>query len=53
MKKNFTFINKNEPVIIRITADTFEEAEQMFFDIVKSDYGWMVDDEDGEEVLND
>lgn len=53
MKKNFTFINKNEPIIVTITADTFEEAERILFETVKDDYGWRVDDEDGEEILDD
>ena len=44
------FVNKNEPVIVTITASNFEEAEELLFYIVKSDYGWRVEDEEGEEV---
>lgn len=44
------FVNKNEPVIVTITASNFEEAELILFETVKSDYGWYVDDEEGEEI---
>lgn len=46
--KTFTFYQKNSSVIITLSAPNFEEAEELLFETVKSDYGWRVDDEDGE-----
>ena len=48
--RNFVFVNKNEPVTLSIRADNFEEAEELLFYIVKNDYGWYVESEEGEEV---
>ena len=47
--KTFIFIQKNSSVIVTLSAPNFEEAEKVLFDTVKDNYGWRVEDEDGEE----
>lgn len=44
--KTYTFSNKNEPITIIISANSFEEAEEMLFSTVKSNYGWRFDSEE-------
>ena len=47
--KTFVFIQKNSSVIVTLSAKNLKEAEKELFDTVKYDYGWYVEDEDGEE----
>lgn len=47
--KTYTFYQKNSSAILTLTANTFEEAEEELKEIVKSTYGWRVEDEEGEE----
>lgn len=47
--KTFVFTQKNSGVVIVITAEDFTEAEQILNDTVKDNYGWRVDNEEGEE----
>lgn len=47
--KTFHFCQKNSSVIVTLSATDFEEAEQELFNTVKDDYGWRVEDEDGED----
>lgn len=49
MSKTFNFYQKNSSATVSLSANSFEEAEQELFNIVKDDYGWRVDDEDGED----
>ena len=49
MSKTFHFYNKNSSVNVTLSADSFEEAEEILFDHVKDNYGWRVDDEEGED----
>jgi hypothetical protein len=46
--RTFNFYDKNEPIFIALSANTFEEAEIILFETVKSNYGWRVEDIDGE-----
>ena len=46
--RTFNFYHKNEPISIALSANTFEEAEIILFETVKSSYGWRVEDIDGE-----
>lgn len=45
---NYTFNHKNAPVSILISAESYIEAEKILKDIVKDDYGWRIEDENGE-----
>lgn len=47
--KTFIFTQKNSRVVIVITAEDFTEAEQILNDTVRDNYGWRVDNEEGEE----
>jgi hypothetical protein len=47
--KTFVFHQKNGNASVILSAENFKEAELALFDIVKSDYGWRVEDEDGED----
>lgn len=47
--KTFIFIQKNNSVVVSLSAESFEEAEKLLFETVVSDYGWKVENEDGEE----
>ena len=47
--RTFHFYQKNSSVRVTLSANDLEEAEEVLFDHVKSDYGWRVEDEDGEE----
>lgn len=47
--KTFIFIHKHSSAIMTISAPTFKEAEEELFSLLKSDYGWYVEDEEGEE----
>jgi hypothetical protein len=47
MSKTFNFYQKNSSATVSLSADSFKEAEQELFNLVKDDYGWRVDDEDG------
>jgi type II secretory pathway component PulL len=49
MARTFHFYQKNSSVRVTLSADNFEEAEKELFETVKSDYGWRVEDEDGDE----
>ena len=46
----YTFIQKNSSIIIIIKANSFEEAEKLLFETIIDNYGWRVDDEEGEEI---
>lgn len=46
--KTYIFNNKNQPITITISANSFEEAEEILFSIVNSDYGWRFDSEEDE-----
>ena len=47
--KTFNFYQKNSSVCVTLSADNFEEAEEILFDHVKSSYGWRVEDEHGKD----
>jgi hypothetical protein len=47
--KTFQFIQKNSGIIVIISANSFEEAEVILFNTVKDNYGWRVNNEEGEE----
>ena len=47
--KTFKFVQKNSLITIILSAESFEEAEWLLFETVKEDYGWRVENEDGEE----
>lgn len=47
--RTFIFYQKNSSAILTLSANTFEEAEEELKEIVKSTYGWRVEDEKGEE----
>ena len=47
--KTFVFIQKNSSVVVSLSAESFEEAEKLLFETVISDYGWKVENEEGEE----
>ncbi len=47
--KTFMFTQKNSSVTVILSADNIDEAEEILFDTVQSDYGWRVDNEEGEE----
>ena len=49
----FTFYQKNSSAILTLSADTLEEAEKELKEIVEDDYGWRVDDEEGEDPDED
>ena len=49
--KTFRFVQKNSAIIVIITANSFEEAENILFETVKDNYGWRVDNKEGEENL--
>jgi hypothetical protein len=51
--RTYHFYQKNSSVNVFLTADSFEEAEEILFDHVKDSYGWRCDDEDGEEEDED
>jgi hypothetical protein len=53
MSKTFNFYQKNSSATVSLSADSFKEAEQELFNLVKDDYGWRVDDEDGEDEEDD
>lgn len=46
--KTYIFSNKNQPITITISANSFEEAKEILFSIVKSDYGWRFNSEEEE-----
>lgn len=46
--RSFQFVQKNSGVIVIISAKTFEEAEIILIETVKDNYGWRVDNEEGE-----
>lgn len=47
--KTFIFTQKNSSISITISAENFEEAEEILNDTVKDNYGWRVNDEEGED----
>jgi hypothetical protein len=47
--KTFIFIHKNSSAIVTLSAPTYKEAEAELFELVKDNYGWRVEDEDGED----
>jgi hypothetical protein len=47
--RTFQFTNKNAPIIIFISAKSFEEAKIILFETVKSNYGWRFDNKEEEE----
>ena len=46
--RTYIFVNKNEPIIITISASSFTEAEEILFSTVKISYGWRLDSEEEE-----
>jgi len=49
MARTFHFYQKNSSVCVTLSADSFEEAEKELFETVKDNYGWRVNDEEGDE----
>lgn len=47
--RTFTFTQKNSGIAIILSAGNLEEAEIILEDTVKDNYGWRVEDEEGEE----
>ena len=47
--KTFTFYQKNSSAVLTLSSSSFENAENLLFETVQSDYGWRCDDEEGEE----
>lgn len=47
--KTFTFYQKNSGVCVTLSAPDIEEAEEILFATVQSNYGWRCDDEEGED----
>lgn len=46
--KTFQFAQKNTGVVVIISAGSFEQAEEILFETVRDNYGWRVDNKDGE-----
>jgi hypothetical protein len=47
--KTFNFYQKHGNVRITLSANNFDEAEEILMDTVQGDCGWRVEDEDGED----
>lgn len=47
--RTFVFTQKNSSLVIVVSAKDFTEAEQILDNTVKDNYGWRVDNEEGEE----
>lgn len=45
--KTFVFFNKHSSVVISLSANNLMEAEKLLFETVQSNYGWVVEDEEG------
>jgi hypothetical protein len=47
--KTFQFVQKNSNIMVILSANSLEEAEEILFDTVKFNYGWRVSNPDGED----
>ena len=47
--RTFTFTHKNTGNIFTTSAENLEEAEYNLYDTIRDNYGWRVDDEEGED----
>lgn len=47
--KTYIFYQKNSSAVMTISSNSFEEAEEELFSLVKEAYGWRCDDINGEE----
>lgn len=47
--KTFLFYHKNSSAVLTLSANNFDEAEEVLADVVKDIDAWRCEDEDGED----
>ena len=47
--RTFHFYQKNGSVTVTLSAENYEQAEEILMETVQGDVGWRVEDEHGED----